>query len=165
MLVISGSMIIVVGIVHPSNTTVPPAIASYIIDSNSTTTLPLPVATHDIPNQQFFHSPQLTPGEHTLTINVTSDDSPYTLDYLFICGSGGPAVSGTAKLSGDPPENQFVSKSVVVVIASIMGAMMIVFLGVLVYLLWLSRRNRFRKKRQTTPSPLREWLARRTSCS
>ncbi|TCD64101.1 hypothetical protein EIP91_004543 [Steccherinum ochraceum] len=146
----NGSMIIVVGIVHPGNLTIPPAVAAYTIDMQSPTVLPLPVATHDIPNQQFFQSSSLTPGEHTLLINVTSDGSPYTLDYLFVCGSGGPPPQSAVKNSDSPMQEVFVSKTVAIIVGSILGALMFTLLCALL------------AKGRTTHNPLREWLQRQT---
>ncbi|THH26393.1 hypothetical protein EUX98_g7796 [Antrodiella citrinella] len=158
----NGSMIIIVGIVHASNATVPPATAAYTIDTSPPTVLPLPVATQDIPNQQFFQSSQLTPGEHTLTINVTSNGSPYTLDYLFVCGSGGPAlpVASGVGLHDDLPPDEFVSKTVTIIVGAILGTVMLMLLVALAYVLWWSKWRSTRRRR--IHSPLKEWLQRQT---
>ncbi|KAH8087170.1 hypothetical protein BXZ70DRAFT_955858 [Cristinia sonorae] len=156
-------MIIIVGIVHPSNQTVPPATASYTIDDSNSTELPLPVATHDIPNQQFFQSAQLTPAPHTLLINVTSDGSPYTIDYLFVCGTGGPAPPPSSQIP-DRPREEFVPKTVAVVVGSILGVVMFTLVIALLYMLWKFRRRRSRQRQPTTTAThrLKEWVRRQT---
>lgn len=159
-IVFNGTAIIVIGIVHPSNSTSPPPVASYTIDTSNPTELPLPVATHNIPNQQFFQSPQLSPGEHTLLINVTSAGSPYTLDYLFFCGNSTPSVAA-ASVQEKTEDTGLLPRKTAIIIGGILGACMIILLLALIFVLCGIRKRRSRAA-HTRNGPLREWLSRQT---
>lgn len=162
----SGTSIIVIGIVHQSNTTVPPAAATYSIDAGEPAAFSLPFSTHDIPNQQFFQSRQLTQGAHNLTITVTSNKSPYTLDYLFFCGNGTPpiATASVADSNGAKPDGEEAAlwpRKTAIIVGSILGALLVMLLIAFVFVLCSIRKRRTRSAFAT--SPLREWLSRRES--
>lgn len=151
------------GIVHPSNASVSPAVATYSIDNDTATELPLPAASRNIPNQEFFQSQQLNQGQHNLLINVTSEGSPYTLDYLIICGGNlhfapiAPAVTGAHnQISQSSSSNKLAA-----VVGAILGTMLLIILvGLVLILLKITRRGTSSK---ATTGPLRDWLQRRKS--
>ncbi|KAI0073764.1 hypothetical protein K474DRAFT_1710416 [Panus rudis PR-1116 ss-1] len=155
----NSSMVIVVGVVHPSNDSFPPASANYTIDDDYSVELSLPVTNRDIPNQQFFQSPALTPGVHQLTINVTSNGSPYTLDYLFLCGNSTGAIAATISSAG--PRQELWSKKAAIIVGSILGSMMLLLLIALACVLCNIRKRKTRGIRSNN-SPLKEWLSRQT---
>ncbi|KAL4245142.1 hypothetical protein ABKN59_010526 [Abortiporus biennis] len=175
----NGTSIIVVGIVHSNSGSKSPAVATYVVDSEPSITLPLPAATHDIPNQQFFQSSTLQPGDHTLTINITSNGSPYTLDYLFFCGDNDSATSSSSPTSSPtppapaanavtqtPPSSTETSvkkppKTTAIVVGSVLGMFMLILLLLLALMLLRCRRRRSRAAR-TASSPLKDWIQRQT---
>lgn len=145
-------MITVFGTVNPSSDITYPAVADYTIDVNSPTTLPLPQVTQMIPYQQLFQSTQLTPGQHTLVVNVTTQGSPYTIDFLQVCGNGGPAPA--------PTPAKDTSKAESIIIGTVLGVLLLIVLVALVYVLWRDGR---RSRSRIGWNPLRQWLQRRTS--
>ncbi|KIP04503.1 hypothetical protein PHLGIDRAFT_15167 [Phlebiopsis gigantea 11061_1 CR5-6] len=149
----NGTSITIIGIVHASNNTVPPAIASYIIDDGASVSLPLPISNRDIPNQQFFESPILDLSAHKLVINITSDGSPYTLDTLLICTQGNGAVATVLT----PTSRVTRSATPAIIGGVIVGAVAFIFLLILGVVL-LHRRRRGMRARRTAESPIKSWL-------
>ncbi|TFK38173.1 hypothetical protein BDQ12DRAFT_723530 [Crucibulum laeve] len=81
----NGTGIVVFGTVPPSNETIRPPTAVYIMDDMAPFATTIPTARKAIANQPLFAASQLSPDvEHTFLINVTQAESPYTLDYFFI---------------------------------------------------------------------------------
>lgn len=154
-----------IGIVHQSNNTIPPAVASYTIDDDDAVELALPFITTNgnrtsIPNQQFFESSLLRPGPHTLLINVTSDGSPYTLDGLRICSeSGTPIAAALVPTSTQSPSSHLVQ----IIVVSVIGGVVLIVLLILLGIFFFHRRMRAFRKRQTAASPIGGWLRQRTS--
>lgn len=154
----TGTSITVIGIVHASNDTVPPAVASYTIDDEGPLTLPLPISTRDIPNQQFFESPNLPLAAHTLVVNITSDGSPYTLDTLLICTKSTNPISAVLA----PTPKNTAHKDLPEIIVGVAGGVVALIL-IVVGVVLLHRRRRKRQASRTVSSPIWSWLQRRTS--
>jgi hypothetical protein len=143
--------------VHASNDTVPPAIASYKIDTRDPVTLPLPYSDRDIPNQQFFESPDLPLTTHVLTINITSNGSPYTLDTLVICSKATNSVAAVLT----PQDKGSARRLTPAVIGGIVGGAVVLLLLILGVVLLRRRRQKAHATR-TAQSPICSWLQRRT---
>ncbi|KAK7686038.1 hypothetical protein QCA50_010850 [Cerrena zonata] len=155
----NGTSVIVFGIVHQSNGTVPTA--NYSIDGAEPTTLSLPFSSHNIPNQQFFQSALLTQGEHNLTITVVSNTSSYTLDYLWFCGTNTTAVSQAVQASNGGKSSEGSGQSsgkTAIIVGSVLGTLLVIVSAAFVFVLWSIRKRRTRAV--FTTSPLREWLSR-----
>ncbi|GJE85186.1 hypothetical protein PsYK624_012640 [Phanerochaete sordida] len=153
----NGTSITIVGIVHASNDTVPPAIASYTIDDDEPLTLPLPISTRDIPNQQFFESPNLPLTTHKLVINITSDGSPYTLDTLLICSKSTNPISAVLA----PTPESIMSKDLPRILAGVLSGVAVLLMLILGFVL-VHRRRRKSRANRTMNSPIRSWLQRQT---
>lgn len=154
----AGTSVTVIGVVHASNASFPPAVASYQIDNDDPVVLPLPISTRDIPNQQFFESPNLPLTAHKLLINVTSNGSPYTLDMLSICSKSTNSISDV--LAPTPPSST--PKDLPEIIAVVVGGVAVLLLFVFGAIL-LRRKRRKTKAKRTVRSPIWSWLQRRTS--
>lgn len=151
----AGTDITIIGIVHASNSSVPPAIASYTIDSGDPVALPLPLSTRDIPNQQFFESPDLPLSAHVLTINITSDGSPYTLDTLIICTKATNPIAAVTSQDSKAAAKK-VSRGVIGGIVGSVVAILVLVLGIII----LHRRRRRARAARTSQSPIGSWLRR-----
>ncbi|KAH9852384.1 hypothetical protein C2E23DRAFT_730912 [Lenzites betulinus] len=152
----SGTSIVVFGTVQQSNNSSPPPNASYSIDGRPAFDFTLPASAMCIPNQQFFHSPPLHPGQHNLTITISTTGTPYVLDYLWVCS---PSPSTSA-----PQHNS--SHIDAVIVGSVLGG--VIFLFGLAAAVWfcIRRRRRARKNLrmlQISASPVSSWLHRQNS--
>lgn len=154
-----GTSISVIGTVHQSNSSVPPATAAYIIDDDTPTELPLPLSDRDIPHQTFFESPNLILGTHRLIINLTTDGSPYTLNALSVCTKVTNPIA--AVLAPSPRQTRKLSRGAVAGI-SIGSILLLIFSFVLCVVLCRRRRRRLRAAR-TDDSPITKWLESRLS--
>ncbi len=152
----AGTSIVVFGTVPPGNMSAVPPSASYSIDGRRAFELSLPASNRCIPNQQFFQSPTLSPGEHNLTINVTTTGSPYILDYLWFCGPSAPSADSSGTSSKTVHDG--FSRVDAIVVGSVGGV--IFLLGVAALVWFLRRRKRQLKLRQLNiaPSPVSSWL-------
>ncbi|KAI0683863.1 hypothetical protein BC835DRAFT_697864 [Cytidiella melzeri] len=161
----NGTDITVYGLVHASNATTHPAMAVYTLDANTTDSvsieLPLPISSTNINHQPFFESSELAPGNHTLTIDVTTSGIPYTVTDLTICNkatSSGLADTGTlAKTT--KPANQKLSAGDIAGI--VVGCVVVALLLVLAFVLFHRRQRRMRSA-MTANSPVTRWLERGT---
>lgn len=152
----SGTSIVVFGTVQQSNQSFPPPNASYSIDGRPAFEFPLPTSAMCIPNQQLFHSPSLHPGQHNLTITVTTAGTPYVLDYLWVCNPS-PAPSLPRHDS---------SHTDAIIVGSVLGGA--IFLFGLAAVAWFCIRRQ-RKARQhlrklhISASPVSSWLHRQSN--
>lgn len=144
---------------HASNDTVPPAVASYTIDDDDSITLPLPFSNRDIPNQQFFESPNLALAAHTLVINITSDGSPYTLDTLKICSQSNSPVAAVLNPTSKTSSHKLSPAVIGGAIVASVGFVLLVVLGIVL----LHRKRRKDRARRTAESPVKSWLQFRTT--
>ncbi|KAF7795631.1 hypothetical protein EIP86_006796 [Pleurotus ostreatoroseus] len=149
-----GTSVTVVGIVHASNDTNPPAAASYTIDDFPSISLPLPFTSRDIPNQAFFESEELPLGAHKLTINVTTDGSPYILNSLTVCNKAtNPVVAALV------PETRTTTRNDVPIIVGVVVGVVVTSLLLLAgYFLY--RRRKKGNLRPITRYPVLSWLRR-----
>ncbi|KAI0331740.1 hypothetical protein GY45DRAFT_1369722 [Cubamyces sp. BRFM 1775] len=156
-----GTSILVFGSVPQSNMTTAPPSAAYSVDGEEPWELPLPIADRCIPNQQFFHSRELTLGTHNLTINVTTPDStPYILDYLWFCTDKPAQTSNSTGLKTEKPSHETFSHLDGIVLGSVFGG--VFFLLAVAALAWMltkaRRRRRKLRKLHIAASPVSSWL-------
>lgn len=158
-----GTSVTVIGVVHASNDTYPPATAAYTIDSYPPISLPLPFTSRDIPNQAFFESEVLPLGAHKLTINVTSDGSPYTLNSLKICSKDTNPVAAALSPSVKPSPGA----NVPVIVGAVVGTVVVLGLAVLGSVLLFRRRRQGKTPAASIPMKMGNrvlsWLQRRMS--
>ena len=156
-----GTSVIVFGSVPKSNMTDAPPSAAYSVDGEEPWELPLPIANRCIPNQQFFHSRELTLGAHNLTINVTTPDgTPYILDYLWFCTDKPARTSDSMGVETENASNEKFSRLDGIVLGSVLGS--VFFLLVVAALAWTLNKARRRRRRlrrlHIAASPVNSWL-------
>ena len=151
--------------------------ANYSIDGGASTFTRQPSVQNCVPNQPFFMSSPMKPGNHTLEIVVTSasDKAPYILSFVQVCGGfppSPPPSSSSARVSGTLASQTTAAATETktsvrpidgVIIGSVLGSVFALLL--LVFLLWwLLRRRRQRQKRlrqlHITASPVSSWIFR-----
>ncbi|KAI0659842.1 hypothetical protein C8Q70DRAFT_914433 [Cubamyces menziesii] len=157
----NGTSVIVFGSVPKSNMTDAPPSAAYSVDGEEPWELPLPIANRCIPNQQFFHSRELTLGAHNLTINVTTPDgTPYILDYLWFCTDKPARTSDSMGVETENASNEKFSRLDGIVLGSVLGS--VFFLLVIAALAWTLNKARRRRRRlrrlHIAASPVNSWL-------
>ncbi|RPD54960.1 hypothetical protein L226DRAFT_83696 [Lentinus tigrinus ALCF2SS1-7] len=173
---VDGTGFALFGIIPPSNTTDLPPSALYTVDNSTSrsTASTLPFATDCQRNQNFFQVNNLTPGNHTITVNVThaSPTAPYIVDYIWICGvsthgkstsSAVAAPSTTAGASSDSPVSKTHSTRSrdAIIVGTVLGG--IILLLVLTFLACVCIRRRRRRQNRLrglhlAASPVASWL-------
>ncbi len=68
--------------------------STYSIDGFEVGSFQAPAVTTDTPRVQFFSSPTLPQGEHTLTIFASSFDTEYLMDYILYTPSAAASKRG-----------------------------------------------------------------------
>ncbi|GLB42387.1 hypothetical protein LshimejAT787_1104020 [Lyophyllum shimeji] len=158
----NGSGIVVFGTVPQSSGTVPPPVASYILDANKPVVTSEPMANSNIANQPLFSAKQLSADEHQLTIQVGSNGghtAPYILQHFFVfprptnvtqyvidtspSSSSRPCPSGSTCTSSSSSASTAMSSETTLTIRALAGALgALVTLSVLVCLFLVFRRQR-----------------------
>jgi hypothetical protein len=144
------------GVVHGGTT--PPS-AQYTID-NVSVELPLPMSASDIPHQTFYQSPHLPSGPHNLTIQVTTDGSPYTIEGLLVCNTFNGNKSSAALLNPPPDKSKKLAAGAIAgIVIGCVGFIVLCYIAIVLF----HRRQRRLRSARTADSPITQWLDRRLS--
>jgi len=155
----NGSGIIVYGTIPQSNDTVAPPTAVYSIDAASPFVTTQPTANHQVEFQPLYGVSQLSADkQHTLTINVTKADSPYTLQFFVVSpndDSDTVSVTSVATptsssgVDGPSTEISASSQKSFQILAAVFGVLLLLmFLAIGLFIL-VRRRRRGRNTRKS----------------
>lgn len=144
----------VFGTVPASNSSLAPPTAMYSLDSDPPFATTLALASNDIPNQPLFASNHIlsSNAEHTLTINVTNAEAPFSVNNFFIFPTNrGNMTRNTKSSAGSQTRDRGLvgssSEKTVQVLAGILGTIAsLCIIGGIVY--WLLRRRMTAKVRR-----------------
>ncbi|KAI0338002.1 hypothetical protein BDW22DRAFT_1432847 [Trametopsis cervina] len=161
----NGTSVTVYGTVRNSSLsgsfTLTTAAANYAIDLGTPNEyeaeLPLPISSKDIPNQAFFESPVLMPGTHQMTINVTTDGIPYTINKLWICTKPTDPTAALLQSPGDDNKKTLSAGAIAGITIACISFVLLVILGCIL----LHRKCRRMRSARTADSPVTKWLERR----
>ncbi|CAA7267184.1 unnamed protein product [Cyclocybe aegerita] len=165
-----------------------PARASYAIDTWYNATTGTPNVTGNVYQALFFQSPTLSPGNHTLVITNMVDGARYWLDFITVLTSGTstatrttcdclsltsfPTSTATAPAvdplpSTDGGDSHSSRGSVTLPIIGVVGAAVILALGISGLALWQRRKRRGQceartiseQDQQSTSTPIRSFMS------
>ncbi|KAF9467962.1 hypothetical protein BDZ94DRAFT_1248190 [Collybia nuda] len=151
----NGSGIVVFGTVPQSNSTNPPPTAAYVLDAAQPFITTEPSANRNIPSQPLFAAFQLSPDEHSITINIQKAQSPFILERFFVfprvnitqqavdAGHSSPTPS-FGSTTPVPKEQKTTTDSQVTVriLAAILGSLVTIMFLAGLYVLYIRRRRR-----------------------
>lgn len=135
-------------------------VTSYVLDDGEPTTYTAPETSKTTFRQTFYTSPQLSDGEHSLTVNLISNGSTYWLDYFAVTQNKASLPSSSSVLAttisietsspttaSESPDHGTGSRSLQpgAIAGIVLGVL--VFVGAVIAVIWLCvRRSRTRKE-------------------